>query len=826
MKRNKTKKPKNRLVKGLLYSTMGLIASAGITVGGYLINQYPNENRYNIEKRIILPLLEAGHNIAYDKPLTDIDEIELNSFENYVTYKCFNKKTNENDLVFYKRGDNKQLDLDNISKRIKSSVLAVEDPYFKEMGDMGFFDELQVHGGVNWLSTTRAFYNTKIRNRTLQGGSTITQQVLKKTLDNDNVLDRSSRYDLKLEEILLSGKTEEKFGKDKVLETYINGVYLGNQISGIGAAIKNYFGLDDVNEASYKQALAISAAISNPNGILSRNNGVLYELSRGKETAELTPRQRSNLSTWIAKYNQGAKTLHETFGIIDKEKYNEIKIDRLKIEDFILDLQIREFDVTTRKEKTGDIANIITRHIVENDFVIDGNVVTGSYLINDFPGDVQITTAVDPEKNRMLKEELHSHLNSEVFKLGLNPVGVDRKELIENIHPSGVITNHKGHILAYYPSKKPTELDFLSYTQKSPNSIINTGSALKPIIMYFVNSIENKRVDEKFLPNKPVYRNKPRNWDGMNNPELKFSIEETLRQSINRPTAQAWMEYPRVRKAIYNMFDDYGLEVFKGQGIDDYSISLGADIEYPLLIPAFYGALLSDGQVNYPQLIIDIKANGKDVKYADETMLNLLDNKDYFPDKNTRNDILESLMPNSQVPLTPLKTGTNTNKEGNVTAGVSYLNQRKQDDYEGVNQFFVSFQKEKNLNNSQIGYSTRGSKIAFENVVERTNKIQTQRLLNEKFEEWKKNDERSESALVRSSMNALYNGIVDGKYGDFNRFYELKGALEQANMNSGNLITEQGYLDMGRSNEMLKQYKKELPTNNLIIKDIEKSKEK
>ncbi|MFW6383605.1 MAG: transglycosylase domain-containing protein, partial [Nanoarchaeota archaeon] len=586
IKNKKSKKPKNKFFRGLLYSTVGLAASAGILAGGYLINQYPNENRYNIEKKIVLPLLETGRGIFYDKPLNEIEQIELDSFENHVAYKCFNKNTNENDLVFYKNGDNKPIALDSISEIIKNSVLAVEDPYFRETENMSLFDGLRVHRGVDWLSTFRAFYNTKIRNRTLQGGSTITQQVLKKTLDNDNVIDRSSRYDLKLEEILLAGDTEEKFGKDKILETYINSIYMGNKISGIGASIENYFGLNEVNKANYKQALTVVAAISNPNGILSRNNGVLYELSRGKETAELTPRQRSSLNTWIAKYNQGAKTLHETLGVIDKEKYNDIKINNEKIEDYVLDLQLREFDVTTRKEETGDLADIITRHVIENDFVIDGNVVSGSYLLNEYPGVVEITTAIDPEKNKMLKEKLHTHMDSDIFKQGLKPIGVDTKTLLENIHPSGVITNHEGHILAYYPSKEPTKIDFLSYTKKSTNSIINTGSTLKPIIMYFVNSLENKPVDEKFLPNKPVYKNKPRNWDGRNNPELEFSIEETLRQSINRPTAQAWMKYPRVRKAVCNMLDDYGLEVFKGQSINDYSISLGTDIEYPLLIPA------------------------------------------------------------------------------------------------------------------------------------------------------------------------------------------------------------------------------------------------
>lgn len=52
IKNDKQKSPKNRLFKGFLYSLAGAAASAGIIAGGYFINQYPGENRYNVEKRV------------------------------------------------------------------------------------------------------------------------------------------------------------------------------------------------------------------------------------------------------------------------------------------------------------------------------------------------------------------------------------------------------------------------------------------------------------------------------------------------------------------------------------------------------------------------------------------------------------------------------------------------------------------------------------------------------------------------------------------------------------------------------------------------------
>jgi penicillin-binding protein 1A len=76
-----------------------------------------------------------------------------------------------------------------------------------------------------------------LKMRTVQGGSTITQQLCKNLfLKPDQTIRR------KLQEMILAGRVEKKLGKDQILELYLNRVYLGEQAYGVDAAARRYFG--------------------------------------------------------------------------------------------------------------------------------------------------------------------------------------------------------------------------------------------------------------------------------------------------------------------------------------------------------------------------------------------------------------------------------------------------------------------------------------------------------------------------------------------------------------------------------------------------------
>ena len=91
-------------------------------------------------------------------------------------------------------------------------MLAVEDADF------------YAHDGVNLRATVRALVRNVDEGETVQGGSTITQQVVKEELvGNAQTVDRKAR------EAVLARRLEEMMTKDEILERYLNTVYLGQR---------------------------------------------------------------------------------------------------------------------------------------------------------------------------------------------------------------------------------------------------------------------------------------------------------------------------------------------------------------------------------------------------------------------------------------------------------------------------------------------------------------------------------------------------------------------------------------------------------------------
>lgn len=116
-----------------------------------------------------------------------------------------------------------EVPLDEIAPNAVDALLAAEDQRFYD------------HDGVDPVGIVRALWNN-VRNDELQGGSTITQQLVKNVyLNDDRTLSR------KVREAVLSVKLEQTTSKDDILERYLNAVYFGRGAYGIEAAAKIYF---------------------------------------------------------------------------------------------------------------------------------------------------------------------------------------------------------------------------------------------------------------------------------------------------------------------------------------------------------------------------------------------------------------------------------------------------------------------------------------------------------------------------------------------------------------------------------------------------------
>jgi len=151
--------------------------------------------------------------------------------------------------------------LDEISPHMRDAVLAVEDHDFYE------------HRGFDPLGIVRAAYTDLIRNDTVQGASTITQQLVKNVYAGEYKEDpKTGLADYvvpprtvkeKIREVLLAVKLEQELSKDQILAKYLNTVYFGHGAYGIEAAALTYFGRN-ASELTVLQSATLAGVISQP----------------------------------------------------------------------------------------------------------------------------------------------------------------------------------------------------------------------------------------------------------------------------------------------------------------------------------------------------------------------------------------------------------------------------------------------------------------------------------------------------------------------------------------------------------------------------------
>ncbi len=179
--------------------------------------------------------------------VTDIKNYELNMTS--IVYA-------QNDMGAWEEyqrlhGDENRIwvDIENIPQQLIDAFIAIEDQRFYD------------HGGVDWKRTFSAFLNylpfVNIYNSN-QGGSTITQQLIKNITD-----DRDKSATRKLREILRAQYIEKNLSKTDILEAYLNTISLGSSICGVQVAANYYFS-KDVAQLSLVECAALAAITKNP----------------------------------------------------------------------------------------------------------------------------------------------------------------------------------------------------------------------------------------------------------------------------------------------------------------------------------------------------------------------------------------------------------------------------------------------------------------------------------------------------------------------------------------------------------------------------------
>lgn len=143
---------------------------------------------------------------------------------------------------------------ENIAQTLKDAAVAIEDKDFFE------------HGGFDVRGIARAGVNNTLGQGTQQGGSTITQQLVKLTQD----WSKDRTYTRKVKELILSVELERSYTKDEILQGYLNAAPYGDITYGVEAAMQDYFNKSakdaTLDEAAFLAAMPQSPTYYSPYG--------------------------------------------------------------------------------------------------------------------------------------------------------------------------------------------------------------------------------------------------------------------------------------------------------------------------------------------------------------------------------------------------------------------------------------------------------------------------------------------------------------------------------------------------------------------------------
>ena len=134
---------------------------------------------------------------------------------------------------------------EDIPELVKQAFVSAEDKHF------------YTHKGYDVTGMISAFRDAVVsRGANLRGASTITQQVMKNFL-----LDGSRSVERKIKEIILATRLEETLSKDKILELYLNEIFLGQNSYGVAAAAQTYFNKPLTALAPHEAAMLASCTM-------------------------------------------------------------------------------------------------------------------------------------------------------------------------------------------------------------------------------------------------------------------------------------------------------------------------------------------------------------------------------------------------------------------------------------------------------------------------------------------------------------------------------------------------------------------------------------
>ena len=224
----------------------------------------------------------AGGGLLFKKIIDDTPQITEDSIKPSAYTTTAYANDGETVLgTFVSAGSNRvYTSLENIPKYLQDAFIAVEDSRFYD------------HKGIDVKGITRAFVNGLMSGHFSQGGSTITQQLIKNSVfPNFSRETQWQKIERKVQELYLAVQIEKIVDKSEILENYLNTINLGQNTLGVQAAAKRYFG-KDVSELTLSECAAVAAITKSPTGYNPITNPEANQKRREKVLKDMLEQEK------------------------------------------------------------------------------------------------------------------------------------------------------------------------------------------------------------------------------------------------------------------------------------------------------------------------------------------------------------------------------------------------------------------------------------------------------------------------------------------------------------------------------------------------------
>ena len=442
---------------------------------------------------------------------------------------------------------------------LPKAFVAIEDKRFED------------HHGIDILRTGKAlvyFIFNKGEASSVGGGSTITQQLVKNITNEkeDSGLNGAIR---KIKEMIRAYQVENILSKDQILESYMNIIFLGGNVNGVGMASQYYFSKDAI-DLSLAESAFLAGITHGPNGynpfdknvdrtqkIKDRTNLVLYYMNdQGKITEEEYTNAKKEVEEGL-KFKQGT--------IIDKSLYSSHTEALIKQ---LLNQLVTEKGMDLKYAETYLLSNGFTIYSTEVDKIQTS--LEKEYAKEKYQVKTTVTKTVDGKK-KSVKEAAQSAM-----------VVID--------HKTGYVVGAVGAL----GDKGVGNLNRAIQITRQP------GSSIKPIAVY------GPALEEEKIKLASVYEDKPLNFGGYR-PGNAYSgykglmnMRQAMKISSNTVAVQVLKDLTSEKAISY--LKRLGLAAVDSQRDNSLPLALGGMSRgaSPLQMAGAYATIANDGEYITP----------------------------------------------------------------------------------------------------------------------------------------------------------------------------------------------------------------------------------